>query len=123
MNAANVVGRKIKYCPQSERFAGKREMNFLTDLIEEVFGIGIDDYMAIETDGFREVVDYFGGVVVDVPYAMDYEDPLQDLYIHLEPGLQVLDGTQAEKFVRFRQGYNEFGRMVSYPGLKTPFFF
>ncbi|NLO37935.1 MAG: LytR family transcriptional regulator [Ruminiclostridium sp.] len=123
LNAANVVGRKIKYCPQSERFAGKREMNFLTDLIEEVFGIGIDDYMAIETDGFREVVDYFGGVVVDVPYAMDYEDPLQDLYIHLEPGLQVLDGTQAEKFVRFRQGYNEFGRMVSYSRAENTFLF
>ncbi len=123
LNAANVVGRKIKYSPQTERFVGKREMNFLTDLIDEVFSIQIDDYIAVETSGFREMVDYFGGVVVDVPYAMHYEDPLQDLYIHLEPGLQVLDGVKAEKFVRFRQGYNESGRMVSYSRAENTFLF
>jgi LCP family protein required for cell wall assembly len=123
LNAAHVVGRKIKYSPETERFAGKQEINFLADLIDEIFDIEIDDYMSVETDGFREMVDYFGGVVVDVPYAMHYEDPLQDLYIHLEPGLQVLDGSQAEGFVRFRQGTNEYGRMVSYSRAENTFLF
>ncbi len=123
LNAAHVVGRKIKYSPETERFAGRPDINFLSDLIGEIFGIVIDDYMSVETDGFREMVDYFGGVVVDVPYAMHYEDPLQDLYIHLEPGLQVLDGTQAEGFVRFRQGMNEYGRMVSYSRAENTFLF
>lgn len=123
LNAAPVVGRKIEYSSQNERFAGKSDINFLADLIDEIFGIGIDDYMSVETDGFREMVDYFGGVVVDVPYGMHYEDPLQDLYIHLEPGLQVLDGTQAEGFVRFRQGTNEYGRMVSYSRAENTFLF
>ena len=27
--------------------------------------------------------------------GMDYEDPVQDLYIHLKPGLQVLNGKDA----------------------------
>lgn len=123
LNAAHVVGRKIKYSPQTERFAGKSSINFLADLIDEIFGIDIDDYMSVETDGFRDMVDYFGGVVVDVPYPMHYEDPLQDLYIHLDPGLQVLDGVQAEGFVRFRQGYDEYGRMVSYSRAENTFLF
>jgi len=123
LNAAHVVGKKINYSPQNKRFAGKNGINFLTDLIDEIFGIHIDDYMAIETDGFREMVDYFGGVVVDVPYPMHYEDPMQDLYIHLEPGLQVLDGEKAEGFVRFRQGYNKDGRMVSYSRAENTFLF
>lgn len=123
LNAAHVVGRKTNYSPENERFPGKTEINFLTDLIDEIFGIGIDDYMAIETDGFREMVDFFGGVVVDVPYPMHYEDPVQDLYIHLDPGLQLLDGEKAEGFVRFRQGYDRNGRLVSYSRSENTFLF
>jgi len=114
LNAAAAFGRKIKYKPEKERFPGKSDMNFLTDIINEVFGINIDDYIMVKTDGFRELVDYFGGVVIDVPYYMHYEDPVQNLYIHLEPGIQRLDGTKAEGFVRFRQGYTRDGRFVQY---------
>lgn len=114
LNAAAALGRKIKYKPEKERFPGKSDMNFLTDIINEVFGINIDDYIMVKTDGFRELVDYFGGVVIDVPYYMHYEDPVQNLYIHLEPGIQRLDGTKAEGFVRFRQGYTRDGRFVQY---------
>lgn len=123
LNAAHVVGRKIQYSPEHESFSGNYEINFLVDLINEIFEIRIDDYMAIETDGFREIVDYFGGVVVDVPYPMHYEDPVQNLYIHLEPGLQVLNGEQAEGFVRFRQSYNEEGKLINYSRSENTFLF
>ena len=33
---------------------------------------------------------------------MDYDDPAQDLYIHLKAGYQLLDGDKAEQVVRFR---------------------
>ena len=36
---------------------------------------------------------------------MNYEDPSQNLYIHLQKGLQTLDGEQAMGLVRFRKGY------------------
>lgn len=123
MNAAPVIGRKIKYSPDEERFAGRPDLNFLCDLINEIFSINVNDYISVETDGFREMVDYFGGVVVDVPYPMHYEDPTQDLYIHLEPGLQLLNGTQAEGFVRFRQGYTPDGRLVYYSRADNTFLF
>lgn len=123
MNAAPVVGRKIRYSPEQKRFEGKSDMNFLCDLIYEIFSIDVDDYISVETDGFREMVDYFGGVVVDVPYPMHYEDPTQDLYIHIEPGVQLLNGTQAEGFVRFRQGYTPDGRLVYYSRADNTFLF
>jgi LCP family protein required for cell wall assembly len=123
LNAAHVIGNKINYSPDNQRFSGRPNINFLADLIYEIFDIDIKDYVSIETDGFRELVDYFGGVVVDVPYYMHYEDPTQDLYIHLEPGLQVLNGKQAEEFVRFRQGYTRDGRLVSYSRTDNTFLF
>ncbi len=123
MNAAPVIGRKIQYCPEKERFPGKPDISFLADIIHEIFNISVDDYISVETDGFRELVDYFGGIEIDVPIYMYYEDPLQNLYIHLEPGLQTLNGTQAEGFVRFRQGYNREGKLVNYPRANNTFLF
>lgn len=36
---------------------------------------------------------------------MNYEDPYQDLYIHIPAGMQHLSGEEALKVVRFREGY------------------
>jgi len=47
-----------------------------------------------------------------VPYNMDYEDPTQDLYIHIKKGNKLLDGKDAEGFVRFRQGYRTDGTFM-----------
>lgn len=71
--------------------------------IEDLLGINIDHYVKIDLDAFRKIVDTVGGVEVDVPQDMDYEDPAQDLYIHLDAGLQTLNGEQAEQLVRFRK--------------------
>jgi len=123
INAAHALGRHLDYTPENARFPGKPGINFLTDLLYEIFAVDIDDYIAVETDGFREIVDYFGGVVVNVPIYMHYEDPTQDLYIHLEPGVQLLDGKKAEGFVRFRQGYNRKGEYISYSRSENTFLF
>lgn len=123
INAAHAMGRLLNYSPDDAKFPGKPGINFLTDLIKEIFAVEIDDYIAVETDGFREIVDYFGGVVINVPIYMHYEDPAQDLYIHLEPGLQLLDGKSAEGFVRFRQGYNREGKIINYSRADNTFLF
>lgn len=113
INAAHSVGARIKYEDNNGKF-GDSNFDFLADLIEEVFQIPIDDYAYINTKGFREVVDLFGGVTIKVPIRMKYDDPVQDLHIDLEPGLQHLNGLQAEGFVRFRQGYDEKGEFKQY---------
>lgn len=87
-----------------------------TQAIEELLDIEVDHMVLFKTNAFRSVVDAVGGVELYVPQNMDYDDPTQDLHIHLKEGLQVLDGDKAEQFVRYRQnnsyqGYGDFGRM------------
>ena len=73
--------------------------------LQNSLNIKIDYYAMIDLSGFRNIVDHIGGVTVTLPYDLDYEDPDQDLYIHLNAGTQKLNGTQAEGFVRFRYAY------------------
>lgn len=113
INAAHTVGARIEYKDGNGRF-GDSNYDFLADLIEEVFGVTIDDYAYVNTKGFREIVDLFGGVEVYVPVRMKYDDPTQNLHIDLQKGTQVLNGKQAEGFVRFRQGYDEKGVFRNY---------
>lgn len=113
INAAHSVGARIKYENNSGKF-GDSNFDFVADLIEEVFGIPVDDYAYVNTKGFREIVDLFGGVTINVPVRMKYDDPVQGLHIDLEPGVQHLNGEQAEGFVRFRQGYDKNGEFVNY---------
>ena len=35
---------------------------------------------------------------------MDYDDPIQNLHIHLDKGMQHFDGKKAEQYMRFRKG-------------------
>jgi LCP family protein required for cell wall assembly len=74
--------------------------------------ITIDRYLRFSTDAFRELVDALGGVELFVPKRMYYVDRTQNLTIDLEPGLQVLNGDQAEQFARFRaDAHGDIGRV------------
>jgi len=74
-----------------------------------LLGIDVDKFVLIDTAGFRDLIDTIGGVEFDVPINMNYDDPTQDLHIHLEKGLQRLDGDKAEQFVRFRKNNDGTG--------------
>ena len=113
INAAHTVGSRIEYENDMGKF-GISDIDFLADIIEEVFMIRVDDYAYVNTKGFRDIVDLFGGVEINVPVRMKYDDPTQDLYIDLQPGLQKLNGEQSEWFVRFRQGYDNNGVFRNY---------
>ncbi|WP_299490421.1 LCP family protein [Acaryochloris sp. IP29b_bin.137] len=86
------------------------------DLVTEVVSktlndVQIDRYVRVSTGAFRELVDVVGGVEVHVPFAMQYEDQTQKLKIDLKPGLQKLNGDEAEGFVRFRnKNLGDIGR-------------
>ena len=77
--------------------------DLLIQTIRDTFGIGINYYAVITNTGFVEVIDALGGVDFDEPHDMDYDDPVQDLHIHLKKGMQHLDGKQAEGVVRWRK--------------------
>ncbi len=82
---------------------------FTVNTLEDIMGIRIDHYVVVNIDAFRKIVDAVGGVEVDVPRRMKYTDNWQDLHIDLQPGLQTLNGEQAEGLVRWRhnEDYSE----------------
>ncbi len=80
--------------------------------IKQITGLGVGKYVIVDTSGFRDLIDTIGGVDFEVPQNMDYDDPDQDLYIHLKAGYQHLDGDKAEQLVRFRSYPDgDIGRM------------
>lgn len=105
LNTAHYIGALAGY---KGKFKSS-SISFLAEVIKQKFGIDVDDYVKINVEGFSQVVDLFGGIDLNIPYDMNYDDPVQDLHIHLEKGMKHLDGKQAEGFVRFRQGYRDDG--------------
>ncbi len=75
---------------------------FTINSIEDIMGIKIDHYVIINTSAFRKIVDAIGGVDINVPRRMEYDDNWQGLHIDLQPGMQHLDGADAEGLVRWR---------------------
>ena len=78
-------------------------------------GIPINYYAIIDYDAVESIVDGVGGVPIDVPKAMKYDDPYDDppLHIRIPAGQQSLDGEHAVQYLRFRKGYSngDIGRV------------
>lgn len=89
-----------------------RGIDNLKSAVSDLLGIPIDYYVTVDTMGFIKLVDAIGGIDFNVPIHMYYEDPVQDLYIYFEPGLQHLDGEDALKVCRLRM--NSDGT-IAYP--------
>ncbi len=72
--------------------------------ISQMLGIPIDYYVMVDINGFISLVDYLGGVELDIPLDMNYDDPTpgQELHIHFTKGTHLLDGQGAMEAVRYR---------------------
>lgn len=70
--------------------------------VSELLDVNIKYYVFVDTSAFVKIIDLLGGVDYYIPADMDYDDPTQNLHIHLKKGQQTLDGKKAEQFVRFR---------------------
>ncbi len=77
----------------------------VTRQIEKLLDVPIHYYVNVDYDAVREVVDILGGIEVDIPQRMLYDDPYADppLHIDLQAGSQVLDGDRAIQFLRWRK--------------------
>ncbi len=72
--------------------------------VEQLLDIPIDEYVTVNFDGFRDIVDTLGGVTVDI------KEPFweKNFYvggekIYFEEGLSKLNGEEALAFVRMRK--------------------
>lgn len=82
--------------------------------VEDLLGIRIDYYVAINMAGFSKVIDAIGGVDIYVEKRMYYYDPYDEGevsdnngLIDLKPGMQYMNGNTALQYVRFR--HDEMG--------------
>lgn len=93
-------------------------VELLAETVEDLLGVPVDFTVKVDLKGFVELVDAIGGVDFTVPINMNYDDPLQNLSIHFNKGMQHLTGAQALRVVRFRHnndgtgyGSEDIGRM------------
>lgn len=85
----------------------------LIDNVQELLGekIPIHHYAVVEYEGVEKMVDIVGGVKVDIPIDMEYDDPTSKppLKIRFKKGEHVLDGDEATDFLRFRKNNDGTG--------------
>lgn len=80
--------------------------------IEETFGVRIHNYVIINAEGVRKIIDALGGVPIYVDQDLRYHDYSGKLHIDLKKGEHILNGEQAEGYVRFRKDYlGDIGRV------------
>ena len=85
--------------------------DMLIAAVEQLTGVQVDGYAFLSLYALRALTDAAGGVTLDVPGRMKYDDNAGRLHIDLQPGVQRLNGTQAEGFLHY--GVVSAGRQVA----------
>jgi len=83
------------------------------DTVGKLLDIPIHYYIQMDFKGAEKIIDIMGGVKINVPINMKYDDPTQDLHIDIKAGEQILNGKNAVHFVRYRASYanGDLGRI------------
>ncbi|MBR6790592.1 MAG: LCP family protein [Oscillospiraceae bacterium] len=86
---------------------GRSGLEGLAQVIYDQLSIPLDHYVNMNMDGFMNIVDAVGGVEINVQESFTLEG------VTFRPGLQTLNGLQAEKFVRERHNRSggDIGRL------------
>ena len=93
-------------------------MDMLNQCLYENFGIDVDFDIEIGFEGVEKIVDYFGGIEVDLTQAeADYLNA-DDLYVlyDVAPGPQLLNGMAALSYARMRNAEGDNGSDIRRTG-------
>lgn len=82
--------------------------------VQEFLNIDVDHYVKVDYKAVEKIVDAIGGVDIDVPRRMKYDDRTKgkEFHVNLDKGPQTLDGEKAIQFLRWRKNNDGTG----YPG-------
>lgn len=88
-------------------------------VVREFLNIDLEYYVKVDYKAVMDIVDDIGGVYIDVPLRMKYDDPRADppLHIDIRKGSQLLNGKNSHDFLRWRKnndesvGYGDIGRI------------
>ena len=78
--------------------------------IKERLGLDTDYYVTLDFESFQKVVNAIGGVDVMVHKKLNYDDNWGNLHVHLNPGMQHLNGYKAMGYVRIRHSDSDIMR-------------
>lgn len=72
--------------------------------VSDLLGIPVKNYVLVNFNGFKDIVDALGGVTLDVEQDMRHWDPEDGgaYQINLKKGVQRLNGDKALQYVRYR---------------------
>lgn len=118
------IPRDTYYDRADAKSAGAKKINAIyrnggavgtAEAVSDVLlGMPIHYYAVVTYEGIGRIVDAIGGVPVEIPFHMHYEDPTDDppLYIDIPEGPAVIDSSNVREFLRFRKGSK------GYPGYR-----
>ena len=96
-------------------YLGKDGASTLKSVVADLVGFPIDYYITVDITAFKALVNAVDGVDFYIPCDMDYDDPTQDLHIHVDKGEQKLDGDKAMQLLRWRKNNKLVnGHVVNY---------
>ncbi|GGB59675.1 LytR family transcriptional regulator [Virgibacillus dakarensis] len=77
---------------------------FTVETVEQLLNIPIDEYVAVDFEGFRDIVDALGGVTVNIKEGFWEKNIYNDnKKIYFKKGPAKLNGEEALAFVRMRK--------------------
>ncbi len=84
----------------------------LVSTVQNLLGVPVDGYVLLSLNALRDLTNASGGVNLNVPERMKYDDNAGKLHVDLQPGMQHLSGSQVEGFLRFRHdNLGDIGRV------------
>jgi cell envelope-related function transcriptional attenuator common domain len=93
----------------------------ISEAVSRILNVPVDYYVRVDFDGFENIIDKIGGVDVGVPntlddymYPIDGQEDNPDYYarythLHVEKGMQHMDGSLALKYARSRHAMGAEG--------------
>lgn len=101
-----VPGIAISFPKVNSLYYRQNGPELAVESISTMLKANVKYYIYTDLSTFRQIIDLLGGVVIDVPVDLDYDDPVQNLHIHIPKGTHPMDGKMAEEYLRFRKPNN-----------------
>lgn len=104
---------QINGIAKTQGTGGGNDLNALCVKVADMFQVSIDGYVCIQLEKLVELVDIVGGVECYIPETIDYSTVKDGGSSKLEQGYHILNGEQAEFFLRARKTYanSDLGRL------------
>jgi len=80
--------------------------------VEGITDLDISYWTMVNLEGFKDLVDAFGGVTLNVRDRIPVGLPTDSYFRYIEPGTRELDGLETLWFARARYGSDDYSRMA-----------